>query len=83
MKPIIDEINGPPDVDDGGEDDEFACVRITLAEASGTRYAADAELVDESDAAVADAVMQCIRGIAAMRGPGLQVELAKRMGEAW
>jgi hypothetical protein len=74
----------PPGIETGGGgDDELVSVHIGLTEDDGTCRSASAGLQTGNDDAVAEALVQCLHGIAALRGPGLQLALARRMGGAW
>jgi hypothetical protein len=55
-------------------------VQVTLVALDGVQFSATADLHEDTSAeAIADAMLTCQRGAAAMLGPALQVALAHRM----
>jgi hypothetical protein len=71
----------PPQVDEDGGEEPYVSVHVSICEDDGTHRGANANLTTEDDDALADALVQCLRGLAAMRGPGLQIALARRIGD--
>lgn len=72
----------PPETDEGGGGDEQeTSVYVNLHEPDGTIRTASALLMSTDDPEVADALLRCLRSIAAHRGPGLQVAIQQAIGE--
>lgn len=70
----------PPDFDEDGDGDEpYTGVHMSICEDDGTNRSASCNVTSDDDEAVAAAIVMCIQGLAAMRGPGLQLALAKRL----
>lgn len=68
----------PLDLDDGGDDSSSVHVGITYAHHDHTAHAH----IDTADPqAVADALLTCLTGVAAMHGIDLQLALMTKMGE--
>lgn len=58
--------------DDDGPPDPCIAIHVGVHEADGTRRSAYATVApDATDADVAGALAACLRGVAALRGPGL------------
>lgn len=72
----------PPglDSDEGGDGPPYVTVHVALVESDGTRRAGYAGVpVDSTDDGLADAMIACLRGAAAMRGPGLVAAVERRL----
>lgn len=63
--------------DDG--DNERVAVHCSLFELDGTYRNANTGVVGDDDESVAEAIIQAIQGLAAMRGPGLQAAISRRL----
>lgn len=75
----------PPELvaDDDGSGQPYIGIELWINEDDGTIRKATNDVRTDSDDAIADAILNIVRGIAALRGPGLQLALAKRLGGAW
>lgn len=71
----------PPEVDEGGGDEDNLGVSVNIFERDGTMRACSTHFDSDSDHAIADAPLRCLRAVAAHRGPGLQVAIQQAMGE--
>jgi hypothetical protein len=70
----------PPDLEDGPDDEGRPTIGlyVNLLEGDGTYRTAHIHVdAEATDTEVADALISCIQGVAAMRGPGL-VEAIRR-----
>lgn len=78
----VETVVEPPGLDHLTEDDgdPYICVHAALIEADGTRRAGYAGVpADATDAELVDALVACVRGVAAMRGPGLVAAVEGRL----
>lgn len=53
-------------------------VTVSIMETDGTQRTASLVVPDPSDAGLADALLECVRGVGSMRGPGLAAALRDR-----
>lgn len=70
---------GTDEGDDDGDDNPYTAVHLSICEDDGTYRSAGVNVGTADDDAVASAIVQCVQGLAAIRGPGLQLALAKRI----
>lgn len=72
-----------PDIvaDGGGDDQRTVHLFISINESDGTGKQASASLpVSElTDSELAEALITCLYGLATMRGPGLAIEVGRRL----
>ncbi|UJW32407.1 hypothetical protein L3Q67_01055 [Saccharothrix sp. AJ9571] len=72
----------PPEVDQhsGGDERPLFDIHLNVLPLDGGMYTASARLDEDTSAeAVADALLSCLSGVAAMLGSDVQVALAHRM----
>lgn len=72
-----------PPITDGGDDDEdfpIAYLHVSLTEPDGTGKTTGGSIpeADLTDEKLADALIDCVRGLATMRSQGLEREIIKR-----
>lgn len=81
MSAAIETTIEPPHLHSGESENESGIeVHVGLTEQDLTHRAAACSLpVDASDAAIATAICDCVRGLAEMRGPGLVAEVRQRI----
>jgi len=75
----------PPELaeDEGSGGEPYIGIQLSINEEDGTIRKANNDIRTDDDDVIADAILNTVRGIAALRGPGLQLALAKRLGGAW
>jgi hypothetical protein len=76
----------PPELaahEDTGGGEPYIGIQLSIDEDDGTIRKATNDVRTDDDDVIADAILNAVRGIAALRGPGLQLALAKRLGGAW
>ena len=74
----------PPELaTDDGSGEPYIGIQLSIDEDDGTVRKATHDVRADDDEVIADAILNTVRGIAALRGPGLQLALAKRLGGAW
>jgi hypothetical protein len=76
-------INRQKQTNDGGGGGTYIGIQLSINEDDGTIRKATNDVCADDDDVIADAILNTVRGIAALRGPGLQLALAKRLGGAW
>jgi hypothetical protein len=75
----------PPELaaDQGSGGEPYIGIQLSIDEDDGTIRKATNDVRTDDNDVIADAILNAVRGIAALRGPGLQLALAKRLGGAW